>query len=71
MTAGQASAPQASALFAPPGPQEDPIICPNCGSPDVREVVRYGPSRGDLTVYYVDRGCLDCSWYDRDTEGGV
>jgi len=44
----------------------DPILCPNCGMPDVREIVRYeGP------VYYVDAYCPDCEWYEIDVEGGI
>lgn len=50
---------------------EGVLLCPNCGSPDVREVVRYGERRGTEQEYFVDRACLDCSWRDIDTEGGI
>lgn len=47
------------------------MLCPNCGSPDVREVVRHRfTPRG--TVYYVDLWCVDCgALVSEDLEGGV
>ena len=48
----------------------DPIMCPECGMPDVREIVRYDNS-GRRQVYYVDAYCPDCGWYEIDAEGGT
>ena len=48
----------------------DTMICPACGMPDVREVLRITGIEHQA-VYYVDLRCLDCDWEDRDTEGGV
>ena len=47
------------------------MICPNCGMPDVREVIRYGPETRYGTVYYIDVACVDCGWREYDEEGGM
>lgn len=49
----------------------DVCLCPTCGSPDVREVVRYGRTRGEETEYFVDHACIECGRYDVDKEGGI
>jgi len=50
----------------------DPILCLECGMPDVREVVRETGRGGRWgSVEFVDLICLDCSHVQVDTDGGV
>jgi rubrerythrin len=56
-------------------PRPEPILCPSCGMPDMREVMRVMPSqwsRGmEVTVEYVDLVCIDCGYRIVDEEGGI
>lgn len=57
--------------IAPRAKQVGVHICPSCGSPDVREVVRHGARRQEQQVTHVDLRCIDCDYVEMDDEGGV
>jgi hypothetical protein len=46
-----------------------PVLCPQCGMPDVREVVRRELGESGQWIDRVDLRCTDCAWSRRD-EGG-